>query len=150
MGWLGLALGGGLAVCLALATLRWLRRRFLVVMVSGPSMTPTYRDGDRLLAARRPGNRLRAGQVVVVDRRGPALPEGPGVFSAGTGRHDRVVKRIAAVAGDPVPAGVDDAPTVPPGMLVLLGDNPSASVDSRQYGYVAVEQVVGTVLRRMR
>jgi len=136
----------------ALAALGWLRRRFLVVTVSGPSMEPTFHDGDRLLAVRRPAASLRTGQVVVADlhTRLPGAADGPAAAAGRQSGHRRVIKRIGAVAGEPVPPGVDAAPTVPPGMVVLLGDNPSASVDSRQYGYVAAEQVIAVVLRRLR
>lgn len=63
-------------------------------------------------------------------------------------RNSRVIKRVAAVPGDPVPFPIDGSgPLVPPGSLVLLGDNPDGSGDSRQYGYVPVDAVVGVVLR---
>lgn len=148
MSWLGWLLLAGTGM----AALGWLRRRFLVVSVSGPSMEPTYHDGDRLLAVRRPAASLRTGQVVVADllTRLPGAADRSAAAAVHQSGHRRVVKRIAAVAGEPVPPGVDAAPTVPPGMLVLLGDNPRASVDSRQYGYVAAEQVIAVVLRRLR
>ena len=148
MSWLGWLLLAGVAV----AALGWLRHRFLVVTVSGSSMEPTYHDGDRLLAVRRSAATLRTGQVVVADllTRLPGLTSQSVAASLHQSGHRQVIKRIAAVAGEPVPPGVDAAPTVPPGMLVLLGDNPEGSVDSRQYGYVAAEQVIGVVLRRLR
>ena len=148
MSWLGWLLLAGVAV----AALGWLRHRSLVVTVSGSSMEPTYHDGDRLLAVRRSAATLRTGQVVVADllTRLPGLTSQSVAASLYQSGHRQVIKRIAAVAGEPVPPGVDAAPTVPPGMLVLLGDNPEGSVDSRQYGYVAAEQVIGVVLRRSR
>jgi len=39
---------------------------------------------------------------------------------------------------------------VPAGQLVLLGDNPVESADSRQYGYVLENEVIGVVLRHLR
>lgn len=64
---------------------------------------------------------------------------------------DRVVKRVAAGPGDPVPPGIGTTdPTVPAGMVVLLGDNPAESADSRQFGYVPAELVIGVVLRHLR
>src|SRR5690606_16441270 len=130
MSWLGWLLLAGVA----LAGLSWLRRRFLVVTVSGSSMEPTYHDGDRLLAVRRSAATLRTGQVVVADLlTRPGLAGQSVAASVHQSGHRQVIKRIAAVAGEPVPPGIDAAPTVPPGMLVLLGDNPEGSVDSRHY-----------------
>jgi signal peptidase I len=131
----------------------WLRHRYLIVTVHGRSMLPTYADGDRVLVRRRrSGRRARVGDVVVVDlsyRLWPGLGAGraapPGQPMSG-----RVVKRVAAGPGDPVPAGIAalDA-RVPAGSLVLLGDNPAESTDSRQYGYVPADRVIGVVLRHL-
>jgi signal peptidase I len=168
--WLGVLL-----VVAAVTIALWvLRRRFLVVTVQGISMSPTYRDGDRVLVRRMRGQRACAGQVVVADlpplvgSQAGDLPMdvkvapvgGPELVAAGDGRlglsPSRVVKRVAAVAGDRTPAGVDGAgavdiqPVVPAGELVLLGDNPSASSDSRHYGFVPTGAVIGIVLRHLR
>ncbi|MEU1877140.1 S26 family signal peptidase [Streptosporangium sp. NPDC020072] len=136
--------------CLA-GWLNRLRRGYLVVTVRGPSMTPTYRHGDRLLVRRRRGGRIRAGEVAVVD-----LPEWirpvPGELGPREAlRARRVIKRVAAIPGDPVPFPFEGAgAVVPPASLVLLGDNPDGSGDSRQYGYVPADAVVGVVLRPLR
>jgi signal peptidase I len=66
-----------------------------------------------------------------------------------------MIKRVSAVPGDPVPR--DWAPVlarvrgerVPPGRLILLGDNKETSFDSRQVGYFPVERVLGAVLRSL-
>jgi signal peptidase I len=66
-----------------------------------------------------------------------------------------VIKRVAAVPGDPRPKAWLPAtrqPTeahVPTGKLVLLGDNPDWSNDSRQMGYFPAEQLLGVVVRRI-
>lgn len=104
------ALGLPTVGLLASGALGW---RFLHrVRVSGPSMLPTLRDGDRLLV--RATRRLHPGDVLVLHD-----PDEPGRL---------VVKRAASV----------DAHTV-----VVLGDNPAASRDSRTYGPVRRELVVG-------
>ncbi|URZ99705.1 S26 family signal peptidase [Streptomyces lydicamycinicus] len=41
-------------------------------------------------------------------------------------------------------------PRVPDDSLVLLGDNPQHSVDSRNFGFYPVERVLGTVVRPLR
>ncbi|MFE6099209.1 S26 family signal peptidase [Streptomyces laurentii] len=125
---------------LALAGIVLLGRRLVVVTVRGESMRPAHRDGDRLLVRRGPG-RPRRGDVVVL------VPPGA--------RHSRhwIVKRVAAAPGDRVPRGDVPALTavpearVPPGHLVLLGDNPPASIDSRQVGYFPADTLLGVVLR---
>ncbi|MET9762686.1 S26 family signal peptidase [Streptomyces sp. NPDC006372] len=122
-------------------------RRLLVVTVRGTSMTPTHHHGDRLLVRRT--RTVRRGQVVVVLR-----PRSPAIW-----REDRrsplIVKRVAAVPGEPVPPG--SVPTlaeghegrVPPGHVVLLGDNVAASVDSRQLGFFPLGDVFGVVARSL-
>lgn len=134
-----------------LTWLLWLRGQHLVVVVRGPSMVPTYRHGDRVLVRRCAGERLRTGQVVVVDLPPHIRPVPAGLSPEQALRQRRVIKRVAAVAGEPVPSAVRSVDrTVPPSCLVLLGDNPDGSGDSRQYGYVPTDAVVGRVLRRLR
>jgi signal peptidase I len=95
---------------------------------------------------------VRAGDVVVADITPRLVSPADGSFGASPPNAvpfaDRVVKRVAAVPGDPVPAGiaVPDA-RVPAGQLILLGDNPAESADSRQYGYAPEDEVIGVVLR---
>jgi signal peptidase I len=129
-------LGGAAA---GLAGLAWLRHRLLVVTVTGTSMQPAFQPGDRVLV-RRAAGRVRVGAVLIFAE----PPPGPA--------ESWVVKRVAAVAGDAVPAGVrpavDGAATVPPGMLVMLGDG-TRSRDSRQWGFVPASQVLGVAVRRL-
>ncbi|MFC0104775.1 S26 family signal peptidase [Kibdelosporangium aridum] len=116
------------------------RRRLLVVTVHGVSMEPTYRSGDRLLVRRSRLERVRTGQVVVVQ-----VEKAPGDPTGG-----RLVKRAAAVPGDPVPAHIPVADSVvPQGRLLVLGDNPARSNDSRRLGYIPAEALIGVVLRPM-
>jgi signal peptidase I len=65
------------------------------------------------------------------------------------------VKRVAARPGDPVPRthvpalrGVPET-VVPPRRLVVLGDNAAISYDSREFGYVHADQIIGVLIRRM-
>lgn len=117
------------------------RRRLLVVTVHGVSMEPTYHSGDRLLVRRSRLARVRTGQVVVV-RGAVAAPNDP------TG--GRMVKRAVAVPGDPVPPQIPvPDPVVPEGRLLVLGDNPARSNDSRRLGYLPAEALIGVVLRPM-
>jgi signal peptidase I len=115
-----------------------------MVTVEGRSMEPGHRHGDRVLVDRLRSAAVRVGDVVVIDR---------------DGRPDRtgrpMIKRVAALPGGQVPVEVSAfqhwpvETRVPAGHLVLLGDNPSGSLDSRQRGFFSAAQLLGVVVRRM-
>ncbi|MEU2548401.1 S26 family signal peptidase [Streptomyces roseolus] len=142
-------LGGAAGLALLLVVLR----RFLSrLRINGPSMMPALRDGQRVLVVRTGATRLRTGRIVVV-----APPEGLVRPRPGAGpavRPPLVVKRVAALAGEPVPpevcaaAGVPEGALVPPGRIALLGDNPAFSTDSRFWGLLPVTSVIGVVVER--
>lgn len=123
------------------------RRLLLVVTVEGTSMTPTYPPGQRLLVLRTPVARVRRGAAVVFR----LAADGQG----GAARPPLIVKRLAAGAGDPVPpavreaVGTRDGGRVPRGSVVLLGDDPATSTDSRAWGYVARHRISGVVVARL-
>lgn len=135
MGWIA-----AVVVLLGAGGALWLRTRALVVRVTGQSMLPALDDGQKLLA-RRTSRVPATGTVVVVRPFGGSL---------------LVVKRVAATAGEVVPlevaerAGVLPGDVVPPGSLVVLGDNAAASVDSRTWGLLPASSVVAVVVRKMR
>jgi signal peptidase I len=143
------------AVVIAGLVVAWavLRRRLMVVTVVGDSMVPAYRPGDRLLVTRRTVP-VAAGDVVVFafahGHGAPAMFGGAGAH-AGTGW---VVKRVAAVPGEPVPdsvlaaVGARAGQRVPAERLVVLGDGVT-SVDSREWGYLPAARLTGRVLRRL-
>ena len=134
-------LAGWLAV-VVLVALAGVRR----VEVEGTSMVPALQPGDRLAAVRLPirlprwarSRLVRPGVVVVVRD-----PRGGGRI---------LVKRVAAVGpaapvgvtpvdGDAVGAGATDG-------VVVLGDAPGASTDSRTFGPVAVTDVLAVAVYR--
>ena len=96
--------------------------RWVLARVSGPSMSPTVRSGDRLLARRLPAGRAaRIGDVVLA--RFPARPQ------------LLVVKRVRRLLAD--------------GRCWVEGDNALVADDSRAFGpAVAVGRVVGRVWPR--
>jgi len=122
------------------------RRRYVEVTVTGMSMRPTYRSGDRVLVRRVPGQQLRVGDVIVVEK-----PDGDGNWAPSpTGQW--MIKRLAALPGDPVPADLATLPepltgTVPAGCAVVLGDAGADSRDSKQLGFFPLPRVLGVAIR---
>ena len=93
---------------------------WVIARVTGPSMSPTVRHGDRLLVRRVPTASVRAGDVVLA--RFPSRPE------------LLVVKRVRRAV---------------PGGHWVEGDNSRVADDSRAYGVaVVVGRVVGRVWPR--
>jgi signal peptidase I len=144
----------GLAVCLGAAAtfaatvlgVGLVRRKLAVVEVAGRSMEPVLWSGDRVLVRRARLSELRPGLVAVVEMP-PGWPPG---------HREWLIKRVAALPGDPLPAGVpapgpdpdpDQRGLVPPGMFVLLGDNATWSYDSRMIGCVPAERLLGVMIR---
>lgn len=150
-------LWGFLAVCpVAAATIAVMvvRRRFVVVEVAGTSMAPAFSSGDRVLVRRRAGRQIRAGAVVVLPHPHDECPAWDDFARSGSRLAGTrwVIKRVAAAQGDPVPESARDAvrgaAIVPPGMLVVLGDN-ARSADSRTWGFLPASDVLGDVVRRL-
>jgi signal peptidase I len=112
------------------------RRRFLIATITGTSMMPAIRPGDRVLVRRRRCPPVQAGDILL--------------FRDPDGR--QAIKRVAALAGDVTPSlvrpAVGDTKIVPPGMLVFLGDN-ARSGDSRDWGFIPADQVIGLVIRKL-
>ena len=91
------------------------------VAVTGASMEPTLRDGDWLLVRRVSGRAAppRVGELIVAND-----PRAPGRL---------LLKRVAAVDR---------------GSLLVVGDRPEASTDSRHFGPLPLGSVVGRPLLR--
>ncbi|MGN9837114.1 signal peptidase I [Nonomuraea sp. H19] len=138
-----LIIGGVLLAAMAAAL--WARGRYVVVTVEGTSMAPTLSDGDRVLVRRLRIDQVSTGDVVVLEPPLTPVELGPG----GPDGRQWNIKRAVALPGDPVPPGIDDSVTrVPPGALVVLGDN-ADSVDSRQRGFFDADRLLGVALRRL-
>jgi signal peptidase I len=129
------------AVPAAAVALRAVRGRYVVVTVEGVSMAPTLVDGDRVVVRRRSATEVRQGDVVVLE---------PPADASGRNGPQWNIKRVVAVAGDPVPDGVpvEGIDRVPAGSLVVFGDNPD-SVDSRQRGLFESDRLLGVAVRRV-
>lgn len=126
---------GWWALAAVLVVVVLLRRRYTTATVRGNSMSPTFRDGARVVATRAAG--YRVGDVVVF-RADRAVRSDPGCR----------IKRVAATEGEPAPEWLELPGTavVPPGCVVVAGDNPH-SQDSRQLGFIPLTAVVGRVTR---
>lgn len=141
-----------LAAAVAAAIVIALRRRFVEVRVAGQSMLPTFQPGDHVIVRRVGGRSLQRGQVVVF--------EGPrnGRWQIGRlprpGECEWVIKRVAAIPGDPVPEDVGhlavavEGTRVPHGQLVVIGDG-QFSIDSRSFGFLPADRVLGVAVRVM-
>jgi len=133
-------------LAVARATLAWVRRAVVLVLVHGRSMSPAYLPGDWVVGRRVAARRLRRGDVVIVDMppTGQA-PEGRTMLGRLT------IKRVAALPGEALPPdvpGSEPGTSVPAGHLFLLGDNRSVSSDSRHHGPVPTAWVVGRAVRK--
>lgn len=113
-----------------------------------------------VLVRRVPAGAVRTGQVVVIRAPRPpvpvTLPDEPDETLRYVLPDDRLLlKRLVAGPGDPVPRAdvppLRDVPepVVPAERFVVLGDNATISYDSRAYGYVSADLLVGVVLRTL-
>jgi signal peptidase I len=150
---LGVALAGVLVG--VVSTVVGLRRWLFVVTVHGGSMQPSLSDGDRVLARRATVADIRRGDVVVLERPDEGLRWSRPPARRATAA-SLLIKRVAAIPGDPPPREAAPALAnhagrlVPPGHLVAFGDNYRHSLDSKQIGYFPEDRLVGVVVRRMR
>lgn len=133
-----------LAVALAAAALKLLVLD--AAFVEGESMSPTLREGRLVLILRaayglRLPPALAPGRGYLLRWDGPRPGELVAALSPASGR--AVIKRVGAVGrGTYLP----DGRFLAKDELFLLGDNPEASLDSRSYGPVAIDAVIGKVL----
>ena len=149
----------GLVLALAVPSVRTLRGRLMRVEVAGESMTPALLPGDFLVLRRDVSAYLEAGEVVaVVDPR----PEGDGRI---------LLKRVVGLPGEALRIGggaqvngrVLDEPyahgetpaeqhrginRLGEDEYFLLGDNRGASTDSRDFGPVRREAILGVAWLR--
>lgn len=111
---------------------------FRIVVVTGPSMEPTYKSGDRLLmtTAYWLFGDIQRGDVVVIIR-----PNG-----------ELLIKRVVAFAGERVPEKYWTplvymmGGQVPEGHIFVVGDNLARSEDSRQIGAIPLSYVQGKIV----
>lgn len=135
--------GFGLAMLIVLGFAVFLALNFKTVQVSGRSMFPTFKDGERVLVSKAYWlvGPLKDSDVVVLKDDGP------------TGF---IIKRVFKMGGEKVDYSYlpDNYPitngpyVVPTGMIYVLGDNLPESQDSRVFGPRRIEDVLGKVIKR--
>jgi signal peptidase I len=142
-----------IAVSVFLVAVLLFTSAFRLAVVRGDSMLPTYRDGQFVLVnkIRAVNGPLHRGDVVLVEH-----------------GNDVLIKRVAYLPGDevaprdswmfrrvmeffdiakPAPQGPPfPRLKVPPGFLVVLGDNRRVSEDSRIFGPVKENEIIGRVI----
>lgn len=89
-------------------------------IVEGNSMSPTFENGTAVLVKNT--KKIKKGDVVLV--RHPYK------------KSVKILKRVAEISDD--------------GKFNLVGDNPSESSDSRSFGLIAPEDVIGKVVCRLK
>jgi len=146
-------------ICVFLVVVILFVTTYCMGVVRGASMEPTYQDGQVVLVRRRtPLNKtLRQNDVVLLQR----------------DRGEVIIKRIFRLPGEEVttsypylinpvepralkdyyeqqtvntPEGKLTRYFVPQGYIVVLGDNPDVSEDSRFFGPVPISSIIGTVV----
>lgn len=115
---------------------------FNTVIVTGNSMENTYHSGQRLLASRAYWlvGEIRDKDIVVIKQ--------------GDGPKDYIIKRVYKMEGEVVDfANVPENWSigngeykVPSGYIYVLGDNRAVSEDSRKFGAVAIDRVLGKIV----
>jgi len=108
-----------------LLTLLLILQPYRPVVVKGNSMTPSYWDGE-LLLARRADRAIEIGDVIVF-----RWVEGA------------TIKRVAKTSGEyyhPI-EGKEFVLPIPSGHYYVLGDNPDKSMDSRRMGLIRDEMI---------
>ena len=148
----------------------FIRNVAITYTVNGPSMEPAFQEDHRVLV-----NRLGAVRFWGISLYGQPdfLFEGPErgdiiVFEPQQPGTEKIVKRVVGLPGDKVDISggvvkVNEIPTnysdqftetkshhkfpvvVPPDNYFVLGDNRDQSNDSRNWGYVPTEDIVGKV-----
>lgn len=98
-----------------------------ICLVCGLSMYPTFDDGSIILTERVDNLEIEKGEVYVFKR------------PTSDGKTLRVIKRVHDIY-------FKDGKM----LCYILGDNPSMSYDSREYGYIDSEEVVAKVTKILR
>ena len=135
--------GFGVTLLFLLAFAIYFQFTFKTVVVSGDSMLPTLKNGRRVLTSKAYWlvGPIKHKDIVVI------RDDGPTGF---------IIKRVYKMAGEVVewslvPDTVDFREgefKVPEGHVYILGDNRAVSEDSRRFGPVPLDSIIGKVVIR--
>ncbi len=133
--------GFGIVLLLVFAITVFFYLNFNTVVVSGKSMLPTFHDKQRLLASRAYWlvGAIRDKDIVVIKGDEPK---------------EYFIKRVYKMEGELVDfANVPETWSiangeyrVPKGQIYVLGDNREVSEDSRKYGSVPLDRILGKIV----
>ncbi len=137
-----------------------------IVHISGSSMEPTFKEGDSVLINKLSYGLVKPfGSIILFSWNAPKA--GDIVLYMHEGK--LVIKRCIATASSPLDYSYDTGYTlsvngqiyslseaqyenmalarrVPDGMIFAVGDNPAASIDSRDYGFIPLYNVLARVI----
>jgi len=128
--------------------------RFMIIRVREDSMSPTLHDGQWALVLRGSGN-IRPGDIAVfispIDNRMVVKRYIFGSESRPVIDHGWLVTPWGRwfLTGSQWKR-LEGERNIPEGMLFMVGDNQFRSLDSRNYGYVQADRLIGRVLLRSR
>lgn len=133
----------GTTLILVLGIMLFALFNFKTVVVSGPSMEPTFVNGQKLLACKAYWiiGQIRKKDIVVIK---------------GDKENDYFIKRVYALPGDVVDwANVPEDWSldrgeykIKPGQIYVLGDNREVSEDSRVWGAISQDRIIGKIVKR--
>jgi len=101
--------------------------------IVGTSMAPAVLKGDRVFADKTAYNRIAAKKGDII------------VFVYPDDRSKIFIKRIDGLPGDVIILTNGKKERVPHGMIYVIGDNKEQSIDSRVFGFIPLNDVVGKV-----
>ena len=136
--------GFTLTMVMALGFAVFFYLNFKTVVVSGESMLPTFKSGQRVLVSKAYWliGGIRPKDIVVIADENPENTDG------------YLIKRVYKMGGEKVDYAnvppehklADGDYVVPEGHLYVLGDNREHSEDSRRYGPIPINSVIGKVV----